>query len=79
MTKPKTPGHQEVDVEWVEMDDVLRYWDKRIEGWRTGKVKSIGPVYFKVLTAHKLRKISKADKLYLIREGESLLLVGGEK
>ena len=79
MAKRKTPGTPEVDIEWVEIDDTLRFWDNRIDGWRTGTVKSIGPVYFQVLAAHKLRKVSRADLLYLIREGESLLLVGGDK
>ncbi len=70
---------QEADIAWVEVGDTLRWWDKRIEGWRPGTVKTIGPVYFHVLTAHKVRTVKRSDKLYLMREGESLLLVGGDK
>jgi len=71
---------EEVDVEFVEKEDVLKYWDKRIEGWRYGIVKTIGPVYFHVLAAHMIRTIRRDDdKLYLMRENQTLLIVGGGK
>lgn len=84
MTKKTVePAIEAVDIEWVEGGDTLKIWDKRIEGWRYGRVESIGPVYFQVVIAHKVRKVRKvsteADPIYLIREGKSLRLEGGVK
>ncbi len=74
------PEAEEVDVAFVELDDTLKYWDHRIEGWRLGIVKTIGPVYFHVLVAHMVRKIRRDDeRLYLVRENQTLLIVGGNK
>ena len=73
-------GPEEVDIEFVEKDDILKYWDTRIEGWRLGRVERIGPVFIQVVAAHKLRKIRRNDdRLYLVRENQTLLIVGGDK
>ena len=74
------PPIEEVDVEFVEVNDTMKFWDKRIEGWRFGIVKAMGPVYFHVLCAHMIRRVRRDDEpLYLVRENQSLLIVGGDK
>jgi len=71
---------EEVDIEFVEKDDILKYWDNRIEGWRLGRVERLGPVFFHVVAAHKMRKIRRDDdRLYLVRENQTLLIIGGNK
>ena len=74
------PPVEEVDIEFVELDDTLKYWCSRIQGWRFGRVEKIGPKFFHVVTNHKLRKVPRNDeRLYLKRDNENLLIVGGDK
>ena len=71
---------EEVDIEFVELDDIMKYWCPRNQAWRFGRVVKIGPKFIHVVTAHKVRKIPRNDeRLYLIRDKENFLIVGGDK
>ena len=67
MKKNATPPQPEIDVECVQVDDMLRWWDTRKQFWRIGKVSMITSKFFHVITSKKMRKIAKDDMLFLVR------------
>lgn len=67
MKKTATSPIPEIDVECVQVDDVLRFWDERKQFWRIGKVRSITPKFFHVITGQKIRKIDKHDLSFLVK------------
>jgi hypothetical protein len=77
MKKTKTPPTEEIEIEFLEVGDTLRYWDNRSGQQRAGKVESIGTKFIHVIVAKKLRKVRLNDEaLFLIRGGQSFKIVG---
>jgi hypothetical protein len=75
--KTKVAGTQEIEIEFLEVGDTLKFWCNRNQQNRWGKVHAIGTKFIHVIVNHKLRKIPVDDEaLALVRGNESFNIVG---
>jgi len=75
MAKYKTPPQEKTGIEAVKVGGVLRYWDRRIEGWRYAKITKVGFKLIHVIIKNVVHKIRRDDERMFILTGRGFMQV----
>jgi hypothetical protein len=67
----------EIEVEFLDPGDLIRFWDDRSGMNRFGIIKSIGPKFLQVIVAKKVRKVRRdSEGIELITDKQRYKVAG---